>query len=216
MKLSSNSGAGIVIILGAILCIITMMLHPVGGDLHHISHIRNSNIMAHSLAIFSVPLLYMGGKGLASILGRDSFFANLGQSFFTFSIIAVMLAATCNGLALPFFVDQLDPSVPGVENEIRQVMHYNFALNKAFDYMFMTGVAVAMILWGIAILISTKLTKMLGVGGILVGLLGLISVFTGLLGISLQEFTIYVFGFVGWTVWAGIEMARFKPKPSQA
>ena len=214
MKSSSNYGAGIALSLGSILCVITMLLLPVGQSVQQIASVRVPNIMAHSIAIFAVPFLYLGGKGLREILKEDWFFANIGQSFFSFAILAALLAASCNGLALPFFVDSLDVNAPGIQEQVENILSYGFALNRGFDYIFMTGVAIAIILWGVAILRTNALSRALGMAGLLIGALGVYTVFSGTLGIHLHEFKIYVFGFVAWTIWAGVEMLRFKSPKS--
>ena len=52
------------LILGALLIIITMVMHPSGGSIEHIIKISKTITIAHSLAIFSLPIILFGFYGL--------------------------------------------------------------------------------------------------------------------------------------------------------
>ncbi len=210
MKLNSAQYSGISIILGSLFAMITMILHPVGGDLHHIKEVGKMGMYVHSLAIFSVPFLYLGARGLSTILIKDWFFANLGRSIFLFAIIAVMLAAAVNGLVLPFFVNTIDLTSQTEVETAQLILHYNFSLNRTMDLIFMAGVTLSMICWSVAVIKTGILRKALGFAGLIIGLIGLIGTLSGQIGTNLHGFTAFIFGFVVWTVWAGVEMCLLK------
>ena len=64
MELKEQKGAGLSLIVGSLLMIVTMVLHPVGGDFNHLVKIFTMGKIAHGIAILSLPFVTYGFWGL--------------------------------------------------------------------------------------------------------------------------------------------------------
>ncbi len=60
--------SGTALLLGSLLMIITMGLHPAGGSIEHLIRISPVIIITHSLAIVSIPFMLFGFWGLTKML----------------------------------------------------------------------------------------------------------------------------------------------------
>lgn len=65
MKQQAYQSTGISLITGAILIIITMIMHPSGGSMERILSISKTITSAHAIAIFCLPIVLFGFYGLA-------------------------------------------------------------------------------------------------------------------------------------------------------
>lgn len=203
---------GIAMILGAILMVITMVLHPTGGSIEHLFRIMTVNILAHSIGIASVPIMLLGFWGMSLRLEQDIFFSRSGLAVALTSLMAVMIAAALNGLVLPFFIQGYRDASAEVLESIRPILHFNFALNLAFDYIFIVGICLAILLWSIAIIHTRVFPKWLGFAGIALVSLALILLITGFNFADLVGFRIFIFGLVTWIILAGIFLWKSPPE----
>jgi hypothetical protein len=96
--------SGYSLLMGTLLLVGTMVLHPSGGSVDHIRRITPLLMGSHALAISSLPLLGFGCYGLAIRLASPSRLATLALITLFFGLLAGMIAATINGLTLPLFV----------------------------------------------------------------------------------------------------------------
>ncbi len=212
MEKSFQKFAGYSLIIGSILMVLTMVLHPSGGNLAHIIKISKVLIMSHSIAIFSIPFVAFGFYGLSKTLQTNSKISYLGFTFVGFSLVAVMLAASINGLILPMYASKF-PNETGQNLEtVKLIISYGSKFNKAMDYIFIGGYSISMLIWSVVIFQTSQLPRWLGFYGCII----LVCVIVGFLldfdFISVWGFRIYIFGIVSWIILAGF----FMVKPSKA
>ena len=199
---------GVALLLGSFLMVVTMVLHPVGGNWEHLLRIARMAVIAHAIGILSLPISLMGYRGLSVKLKDDYFFSELGKLFITFALIAGMLAAALNGLALPFFIEQFRNTTPEVLDNVRLVLRYGMSLNHAFDYIMIGGMCLSILCWSVAILRTKAFPVWLGWLGILLSGTAVILALTGFYFVDLHGFRMFIFGVVIWTVCAGVLMLR--------
>src|SRR5437868_6610703 len=106
--MTTDRVSGILLIAGSAGVIITLGLHPTGGDLFapgHIDAAVRNLIAVHSVALASMPLWFLGACGLAKRLTSTELAASspasqpgfAGLVFYGFALAAMMNAVTIDG-----------------------------------------------------------------------------------------------------------------------
>ncbi len=96
----------VALLLGSLGAVVTMIFHPTGQDLlgqpDEIAR-RNEIITAamHSLALFSLPLLFFGFLGLSRRLGFNHPLVSAAMVSYGFALLGGTCAAVINGLVAP-------------------------------------------------------------------------------------------------------------------
>lgn len=208
MKNSFEKNAGIALIIFTILLMFTMVLHPVGGNVQYLIRITNLIVITHSIAILSLPFGLIGFWGLTRKLGTGHFGAVFAFAIASLSLIAVMLAASANGLILPIFLQHYKDATPEMIAAIKPVTRYSFAINLAFDYIYTAGFCLAILFWSIAILLTGKLAKWIGWTGIVISFLGAAVFVSGIALNDLKGVRIFVGIIVVWILFIGITLIK--------
>lgn len=210
MEKSFKKFAGYSLIIGSVLMILTMVLHPTGGNLEHIIKISNVLMITHSIAIFSIPFVAFGFYGLSKNLVTDSKTSYLGFTFVIFGLIAVILAASINGLILPMYSSKFQNETGQNLEAMKLIISYGSTFNKAMDYIFMGGYSIAMLIWSVVIILTSKLPRWIGFYGLILLAFVIIGFLLQFNFISVWGFRIYVFGIVSWIILAGFFMMSRK------
>ena len=202
--------AGIALVVFTLLLLFTMVLHPAGGSMEHLVNIAGVIIVTHSIAILSLPFGWIGFRGLTQKLGIDHFGALLALTMASLGMIAVMLAATANGLVLPIFLQHYKEATPETMPVFKLFMQYNSAVNHAFDYIYTGTFCLAILCWSITILLTRKLEAWLGWFGIALTII-IIAIFVfGAAVNSLQGLRLFVTGITAWILLSGIALYNQK------
>ncbi len=208
MELKEQKGAGLSLIIGSLLMIVTMVLHPVGGDFDHLLKIITVGRVSHAIAIVSVPFVAYGFWGLAYRLKEESFLSNVGFSIMFFGLIAVMIAAATNGLILMDFVKSYEEASEETIGSLRPFFVFIRSLNHAFDFIFIGAVCLSMMFWSVAILKTKALASWVGYFGVALSAIGLILFASGYELVHLTGFRIFIFGNVAWILAVGFNLRK--------
>ncbi len=211
MDINRDKTSGMMIILGAVAFVVTMALHPTGGDFEHILRIAPVVVGTHSLAIASLVLATIGFLGLTVRLNGSIVLARAGMVTFAYGSVAAMSAAVLNGLALPAFVGHHAGGDPATLGFVRLILGYNHALNASFARVFMVAMAGAVVFWSIAIVVTRALPRWTGIAGGAAGLGALAMVLAGVIGVDVHDFGLYVFGYSAWAILIGVQLWRHAP-----
>ncbi len=125
-----------------------------------------------------------------------------------FGLVAVMIAATLNGLVLTQFVESYKTANNEVIDSLRPIFRYNMAFNDANDYIYMTAVGLSTMLWSIAIFRTRQLPLWIGYFGIVLVAVVLASLATGFVFTDVYGFSMFIFGAVAWTILVGWNLFR--------
>lgn len=215
MKNNIEKHAGISLVIGSLLATITMMLHPVGGNIQHLIKITPVIMTSHIIALFSVPFILFGFWGLTKKIGFDKTFSVLALVTGTLGLFAVMIAGAINGLAVPFFVENLGGASADKNETAQLILSYGFSLNQAFDYIFIGAICEALLLWSIAIFKTQLFPKWVSILGVTLGIGFLIALVSGFVLVDLHGFQVFIFGIVLWMAAVGILMFRTKDKSTR-
>lgn len=208
MKTNFQKIAGYSLFIGSILMVLTMVLHPSGGNLEHIFKISKVLMISHSIAIFSIPFIAFGFYGLSEVLQTNSRISYLGFMFVGFSLVAVMIAGSINGLILPMYVSKFHNQTAQNLETTKLIISYGSIFNKAMDYVFINGFSIAMIIWSVIIIQTSKLPHWIGLYGCFLVAFVSIGFLIDFNFISVWGFRIYIFGIVSWIIMVGFCMIK--------
>lgn len=194
---------GICLLIGCFLMFITMVMHPTGGDMAHLLEIWVLAVASHSIAIASIPFVAVGFSGLQRRLRAADFLSKMGYAILLTGLVAVMIAAALNGLVYPIYVDIYAEASESTIDSLEGVMRYGFAMNRAFDYIFMAAVCGSTLLWSIAIIRTKSFPAWLGYVGLVLSVAALGAWSFGFDFVDLQGLRIFVLGWIVWSVIVG-------------
>jgi hypothetical protein len=192
------------LILGALLIIITMVMHPSGGSIEHIIKISKTITITHSLAIFSLPIILFGFYGLTINLLDKWKLSVLAFIIISFGLIGAMFAAIFNGLTLPYFLNQYSERLEENIEVLKPITNFSFAINKPLDYIFIVACCLAIMIYSIIILLENKFPKWIVYLGVFVILFSIIGGLTGFIFTSLTGFRIFTFSIATWILSSGV------------
>jgi hypothetical protein len=205
-----HKSSGISLITGSLLIIATMGLHPTGGSIEYIIKITKSITATHSLAIFSLPILFFGFYGLTNALLDKWKLAKLALIIMEFGLISAMFTALINGLTLPYFLGKYENNIAENSNMLKLIINYGFAINKPLDYIFIIATCLAITIYSLLIVSSDKLPKWIGFFGLSLIVFVLIGLLTGFVFSNLIGFQIFIFGIAIWFLATGISLIKTK------
>lgn len=206
-----DATAAAALIAGAIMGMVTMLLHPTGhrmaADFVHQAPLA---VGVHALALAGVPILFFGALGLARRLGGGDL-AIMALVVYAFASVAVSIAATASGFLATDLMRRMATS-GGVERVVlHELLDYTGSWNHAFARVFVVASSVAMVLWSIAILRSRALARWAGVLGVIVGVLTLLVSGFGHLRLDVHGFGAVVLAQAAWLISVGALMMRPAP-----
>jgi hypothetical protein len=210
METQFYKSTGASLSIGSTLAIFVMALHPAGGSIDEIIQIKTMIMITHVLAICCVPFMLFGFYGLSQRLMDKHQFSILALIISGIGLLGGMLAALFNGLALPFFLDRNSVTLEQNADHIGVILQYGFAVNKAFDYVFIVALCTAIALYSLLILRSQMFPKWIGYLGMGILFMAIFGAVTEFMFISLEGFRIFVFGIAAWILSAGIMLMRTK------
>lgn len=191
--------------------IITMAFHPQGpvGPGEVDSVVRNL-IAVHSLALASLPVVFLGTWGLSRRLAAADRLAMAALVLYTLASVAVMNAAVFDGLVAPNLIRKILAATPETREGWRTVSHYNFQMNQAFARLYAVASSLAIVLWSASILRGGALNRGVGIYGCVLGPITVIGVFAGLLNPDVHGFGLIIFGQALWFIVAGALLCRVR------
>ena len=182
-----------------------MVLHPAGGGIDHIQRISTVIIATHALAILSVPITLVGFAGLTYLLDHHNLLSVTSFAIVAVGLIAVMIAGTLNGIALPFYAADV-VSTPENEAIHKSILRYNYSVNQAMTYVYIGANTLGIMGWSIRIIKTLALKKWVGYFGLVLSIVGALLFLFQFIEPDVFGFRIYIFGTVTWIVTTGFLM----------
>ena len=132
--------------------IITMAIHP-GGRIGpaEVEHMARMLIGVHTLALVSIPVIFMGAWGMARRIGGSDRLAWAGLVIFALASVAVMNAAVFDGLMAPVLMRKIVAATVETREVWQTLMNFNFQMNQAFARVYAVGSSLAVLLWSVEI-----------------------------------------------------------------
>jgi hypothetical protein len=191
------------LIVGITGSLVTMALHPTGGDVAREAAAGGSNAVArgaHVLAIAMQPLLAAGFLGLTLLLARRREVAVTAFVSYAIATVAVVIAAACSGLVSPRLIEAA-MAADGVERAgLLAQARFAFVLNQAMAKIYVGLAAGAIVLWSAAMRGDAAFPQPLAWFGLGVGGIGVVAIVSGRLPLHVQGFGLVVLVLAAWIV----------------
>ena len=202
---------GIALIVGTVGTMITMALHPTGGDLFEPGQLESATNMfinAHALAIGSLPVLFLGALGLSRRLAAPDRLAIAALVLYGLALAAAMVAAVVSGFVAPDLARRELIATGSEADGWQIVFHYNGLLNQAFAGVLVLASSVAIVLWSAAIVRSRVLARGIGFYGVVSGPVIIIALVSGHLTLDIHGFGLVVLVQAVWFIVVGSLLCR--------
>jgi hypothetical protein len=210
--------SGWALIAGTVAGIIIMSLHPSGHDIAapgQLESVLRLSIAVHALALFSLPVLFLGAWGLSRRVETEDRVALAGLVTYAFGLAAVMNAGVLNGLVAPGILRQVFASDSPASQSARLMAGYYFRQNQAFAQVYVVAVSVAIALWSVSIIRSRRLDRALAIYGVILAPIILIALLSGHLSMGVHGFGMVVLCQGIWFIAAGVGLCRAQLSPER-
>lgn len=187
------------LIIGALGAVITMIFHPTGNDLlGQPDEIARRNemitIATHSVALFSLPLLFFGFLGFSRHLGLNHSLVLAGIVSYGLALMAAMKAVVINGLVAPDITRQIITTDGTSREVLRMILMNNTLLNQAFDKILIVACSYAVLFWSVQIIKNGGFAKIIGAFGCVLSLISIFGILSGRVRMNVHGFGLLVFG----------------------
>lgn len=196
--------------------IITMISHP-GGKISpaEVDHVARMLILVHSLALASIPVIFLGAWGMTRRISGPDRLAWAALVVYALASIAVMNAAVCDGLMAPTIMRKIVAATPETRDMWQTLMNFNFQMNQAFARVYAVGSSLALVLWSVSILRYRTLGRGVGIYGVILGLVTAVGICSALLTPDRHGFGMLIFGQAIWFLLAAEGMWKTdSPQPA--
>ena len=201
--------AGIALIAGSIGGIVTMAVHPRGGgslSAAQVPHLALVSGAAHSLALVSVLLLFLGACGVARRLAAADRLSFAAIVTFGFACVAIMIAGAVSGFIIPDIMKHMIRDVPTAAPQWHIVMDGVFQINQAFSRIFSVAASIAIILWSASALRNGGLGRRVAIYGCIISPLIILGIAIGHLRLDVHGMTVVMVGQVIWFILVGSQL----------
>jgi hypothetical protein len=187
--------SAIALIAASVGMIITMVSHP-GGKiaLAEVDHVARMLIVVHSLALASIPVIFLGAWGMTRRIGGVDRLAWAGLVLYALASIAVMNAAVFDGLMAPVLMRKIVAATAETRDMCQTLMSFNFQMNQAFA----RASSLAVVLWSVSILRCRTLGMGVGIYGVVLGVVTAAGICSGYLTPDRHGFGMLIFGQAIW------------------
>jgi hypothetical protein len=205
-----ETAAGILLIVGSLLTMSVMLLHPTSHDLlapGSFARQAHRNTVVHSVAIAAIPMLFLGLLGLSRRLGFDDL-SVAATVVYGFSAIAVLGAAVASGYVATEAIEHMLEAGEDSKGVYHALLASTGWWNQAFARVGVAASAAAILLWSAAILRSTRVPRVVGVVGAVIGGAILLAILSGHFRLNIHGFGMVVLAESLWFIGVGALLVR--------
>lgn len=202
--------SGIALIAGAVGLIVTMAMHPTGAasslTAEQVAHLVIGSGIAHSLAMVSGLLLFLGACGLTRSTGGADRIAFSALVTFGFACVAVLMATAVSGFIMPAVMRRMVGDVPENAHQWQMMMFSIFQINQAFSRIYSVATSLAMILWGISALRNGGFGRGIAIYGCVVSALIIVGIAIGHIRLNVHGMTVVALAQAIWFIVVGAQL----------
>jgi hypothetical protein len=207
--MTDDRKAGIALMAGSFGGILTMAIHPTaGGPLtpEQVAHLAVVSAVAHSLAMISFALIFLGACGLARRIAAADRLDFAGLVTFGFACVAVFIATAVSGFIVPDIMRRMAHDVPAAGQQWRMIITSIFQINQAFSRIYSVATSVAIILWSVSALRNGGLSRKVAMYGCVIAPLLIVGIVSGHLKMDVHGMGAVVLGQAIWFIVVGAQM----------
>lgn len=201
------------LILSAVGMIATGAFHPTGHQLlaspEAIAHVGLMNKIVHGMALGSVWLSFFGVVGLSRRLGLQRLDVTAALVAFAMGVMALTCAAVTDGIVATELAKGFIGADEATRNSVLQLLRLCGLIASSMSRFDVAAVSVAMLFWSVAMM-RTGFSRALSWAGVIIGVVGLLALFSGHLRMNVHDLIAMVLGQGIWTVWTGVVMIRHR------
>jgi hypothetical protein len=207
--MTDDRKSGIVLIVGSLAGIITMAIHPTaGGSLtaEQVGHLSVISGAAHSIAMVSVFLLFLGACGLTRSIAAPDRISFAAIVAFGFACVAVLVAAAVSGFIVPGIMRRMVRDVPAAAHQWQVVIDGIFQINQAFGRIYSVAASLAIILWSASALRNGGFGRGVAIYGCIISTLIILGVGMGHLSLDVHGMAVIWLGQTVWFILVGSQL----------
>jgi len=217
--MTDDRKSGIALIAGSLGGILTMAIHPTGAaslTADQVAHLAFASAAAHSLAMVSFVVLFLGGCGLARSIGAPDRIAFSAIVTYGFACVAVFIATAVSGFIVPSIMRHMILDVPATAQQWRIVIDGIFQINQAFARIYSVAASLAIILWSVSALRNGGLGRGVATYGCVIAPLIIVGIVIGHLRLNVHAMAMVVSGQAIWSVMVGAQLYSRRPSEPAA
>ena len=186
---------------GSIGGIITMVIHPTAAGVLNpaqFERLARVSAIAHSLAMVSFLLLFLGACGLTRRLAAPDRIAFCGMAVYLFAGVSLFIATAVSGFIIPEIMRHMMRDSASAAPQWHIVITSVFQINQAFSRIYSVAGSVAIILWSASALRHRTLSRGIAIYGCAVATLLIVAICFRLLTLNVHGMGIVVFAQAIW------------------
>jgi hypothetical protein len=210
--MTDDRKSAIALIAGSLGGILTMALHPTAAaslTAEQVGHLSVISGTAHSLAMGSVLLLFLGACGLARRMAAADRISFAAIVTYGFACVAIMIAAAVSGFIVPGIMKHMVRDVPAAEHQWQIVIDGIFQINQAFARVYSVAASIAIILWSVSALRNGGLGRGVAIYGCVVAPLIILGIGIGHLRLDVHGMAVVMLGQTIWFILVGSQLYTF-------
>jgi hypothetical protein len=198
--MTDDRKSGIALIAGSLGGIVTMAIHPRSAASLSMAG------PAHSVAIVSMLLLFLGACGVWRRLAAPDRVSFVALVTYGFATIAILIAAAVSGFIIPDIMKHMARDVPAAAPQWRIVIDSIFQINQAFARIYAVAASIAIILWSISALRNGGLNRGVAIYGCIIAPLIIVGIAIGHLRLDVHGMAIVGLSQVVWFILVGFQL----------
>jgi hypothetical protein len=204
--MTDNRKSGIALIAGSLGGILTMAIHPSAPGSLTAEQLARLSIVsgaAHSLAMISVLLLFLGACGLTLSIAAADRISFAAIVTFGFACVSIVIAAAVSGFIVPGIMTHMVRDIPANAHPWQIVIDGIFQINQAFARIYSVAAALAIILWSASALRNGGFSPGVAIYGCLSSALIIIGIGVGHLRLNIHGMAAVVLVETIWFILVG-------------
>ncbi|MBS1720170.1 MAG: hypothetical protein JST35_06970 [Armatimonadetes bacterium] len=199
--------AGWSLVLGSVLSILAVAMHPVGGSIEKIAKMAGPMNTMHGVALALIGLWTFGLFASLAVKLKSEPVRLMAQVTGGMSMIAAFFAGTINGFVVPSI------AVRATENgtdltAADSMIHAFFAFNRTLDKVFLLAAMAMIATVSSELFKGKKLTRVTGWFGGIVSVTSATAIAFGVNVLNVKSFGLLVLALCAWSVMFGLCVAK--------
>jgi hypothetical protein len=215
--MTDDRKSGIALIAGSLGGLLTMAIHPVGGGSltpGQVEHLALVSAIAHSLAMVSFLVMFLGGCGLTRRLAASARTPDPDRLAFaaivTFGLacVAGLIATAVSGFIVPSILRHMVHDDAAAAPQYHLIVDAVFQFNQAFASIFSVAASGAIALWSLSALRHGGIGRGIAIYGCVVAALLSAGIVVGHLRLNVHGMAVVVLGQAIWFLVTGAQLCR--------
>lgn len=204
--MTDDRKAGVALIGGSLGGLITMAIHPSGTlhlNLEQVARLTLVSGIAHSIAILSVVVLFLGVAGLHHRIAAADRLSFAAIVTFALACITITIAASVSGFIVPRITQHMAHDDPANAHTWQILVDGIFQINQAFARIYSVAASAAIMLWSVSALKNGGFSRSAAIYGCTVMPLLIVGVAIGHLALDVHGMAVIWLAQAIWFIGVG-------------